>query len=103
MGEEEIEIDEEIYLDIIVHLGAARSTMPLKQWREIKQRVTGEEWKQLKVRKIGKVSKFNFGRVGMIKVEFSGLLPIRALKLNVIDVDVPLLLGIEAIERLKVP
>ena len=39
----------------------------------------------------------------MIKVEFSGLLPIRALKLNVIDVDVPLLLGIEAIERLKVP
>ena len=35
--------DNEFQLDIIVDSGAARSTMSLKQWREIEQRVTGEE------------------------------------------------------------
>ena len=35
--------DDELQLDIIVDSGAARSTMSLKQWREIEQRVTAEE------------------------------------------------------------
>ena len=52
-------------------------------------------------------STLKLGRGGIIKAEFVGLLPIRAagsfitIKLNVIDDEVPLLLGIEVIEKLK--
>ena len=84
------------------------STKSLRQWRQIEQSVTGEEWKQPKDRKMKTDSKFRFGRGGIIKVEFVGMLPIRVAgsflnsKMNVIYDDIPLLLGIEAIEKLKV-
>ena len=89
----------------MVYSGAARSTVSLKQWREIELRVTREEWKQLKEREIETESKFKFRRAEIITAEFVELLPIRAtksfitLKKNVIDDDFPLLHGIEAIEN----
>ena len=79
--------------------------MSLKLRREIEQKSTEEEWKQLKKNRIE--STFKLGRGGIIKAEFVGLLPIGAagsfitIKLNVIDDEVPLLLGIEVIEKLK--
>ena len=42
----------EIQLEIIEDSGAARSTRSLKQWREIEQRIEGEEWKHLRGKKL---------------------------------------------------
>ena len=106
--EEEEEEGDEIHLEITVDSGAAMSTNSLRQWRQIEQSVTGEEWKQIEDRKMKTDSKFRFGRGEIIKVEIVGLLPIRVagsfltLKMNVIYDDIPLLLGIKAIEKLKV-
>ena len=105
----ETEAEDESEINIRVDSRAARSTMSLRQWLEIETRVTVKEWRQFKERKLETEGRFEIGRrgEGVSKAQFVGLLPIRVaeslttLKWNVIDDDIPLMLGMEAFENLK--